>query len=182
MSPSQGSLAYRELALPDHISALGRFSSMHLVDAFQGQAAGTAAYPTANKAFYSEIIMPAPFKVARFFTEYSATTAGNFDIAIYHADFSKIIGTGATAKGTTTTNQVQYVDVTDTPLPAGRYFLGFAHDGTVSWNRIAPTLASMLSVGGIWEQTSAYTLPDPMVPAKLTVSYMPLFGFSQSTL
>lgn len=175
-------LAYREPLVPDHVTAHGRFSSWFLVNGFQGIQQTTGAYPAANRAYYSEIIMPTRFKVARFFTQYSGTTAGNFDIAIYRANLSKIIGTGATAKLTATANLTQYVDVTDTPLPPGRYFLGFAHDGTVSWNEFSPTLAAMLKIGGMWQQASAYTLPDPMVPALITDSYFPVFGFSQTTL
>ena len=146
-----------------------------------GSVAGCASSTlTQNKA----IIIP--FRLTTFETAYQllwyvgATSNGNIDIGIYDSQKNRIVSAGGVAMSATT-NTVQEINITDTVLPPGEYMLAAVTDsatGTIfAFN--PPTADELvLSLIGLYEQATAYTLPDPLVPVLSTVSVgvIPLVG------
>lgn len=120
-------------------------------------APASAAWPTAAKAFYI------PFALDRAVTLFrvgwhngSAAQSGTREVGVYSAAGVKIISGSATPA---TINVVQFVDVTDTILGPGVYYMAMMDAGvitTVAWAPVVPQVALM----GVYTQTSASPLPS----------------------
>lgn len=162
------------LLAPFTISTIGRYS-LGLAMVVTGTATpASTAWPTANKAFYVPFWLDQAIIVTKLWWANGATVSGNVDCAIYRADLTKLVSTGSTAQATTSI--VQSVDITDTPLLPGNYFFGLVLNNTTGRIlRFTPGLPQA-KLNGITEQTSAFALPDPMVPATPTATYVPLCG------
>lgn len=141
----------------------------------------SAAWPTANKAFYMPFYMPRSGTVTKLWWVNGATASGNLDIGLYRADYTKIISAGSTAQGTISV--VQEVDITDTFLAGSTlYYIGLSCDnGTATVQRLVPG-SVFGELSGVMQQTSAFPLPSPAVPAVLSVSYIPICGVAFRTL
>src|SRR5688572_19474834 len=91
--------------------------------------AASGVWQTANKA------MIYPFKLITHETAYQllwyvgAASSGNIDIGIYTKDCKRIISTTPTAMSATT-NTVQGINIADTELPPGDYFLAGVNSDT----------------------------------------------------
>jgi len=129
------------------------------------------AWPTANKAFYVEIFIPEIYTISQFGWINSNVTGGNFDAGIYNVDLDLIVKTGSTAQ--TAGGQIQVVNVADTELAPGFYYVGISHDTATS--RIIRGLATDVTrtTGArLFEQASAFPLPDPAVPVPQTTGFI----------
>ena len=136
-----------------------------------------AATPTANKAFYMPIYMAEGGTIVQFWVQ-NAVVAGNVDIGLYNADtLVRIVSAGSTAMSGA--NVLQIFDTTDTYVGPGRYYLGFACDTvtTATFMRATPALA-LCRFFGLVTQTTAFPLPNPMVPATNANAFWPICGFS----
>lgn len=145
---------------------------------------GTATsqtWPTANKALYFPFTLDESTTFTKAFWMNGATVSGNVDIGIYNEAGTKQVSMGSTAQATI--NSIQEVNIADTTLAAGRYYMALSCDNTTAtfytW-----LLASALysKVLGCAEQTSAFALPSPATLATPTTSSIPVFGFSIRTL
>lgn len=116
----------------------------------------STAWPTANKAIYVPFILHRPntlYKVG--WWNGAAAQAGTREVGLYKPDGTKIISGSATAA---TINIAQMVDVTDTVVEAGLYFLGMSDSGTATLFAIAPT-APLCAGLGVLSQVTASPLP-----------------------
>lgn len=99
-----------------------------------------------------------------------SSAGNNWDIGIYTTSWVRLVSAGSTVG--TGNSAWQWVDVTDTPLPMGRYYLVVTHSTTTA-NRASlyttGLLATILNACGVYDSTTdALPLPDPltnMVPA-----------------
>ncbi|MES2338002.1 MAG: hypothetical protein V4537_07905 [Pseudomonadota bacterium] len=132
-----------------------------------GTTFASAAWPSANRTFYY------PFTLLDYETVYkfwwangAATGTNNLQMAIYRDTYERLIlGTSTLAAGNT---QVQEDDITDVGLPPGRYYLGIGCNGTTATViRGAPSNTSA-EASGAYGQATAFTLPDPMVPVRIS--------------
>lgn len=121
---------------------------------------------TANKAYFY------PFRITSWVTVYQvlfwvgATSSGNIDVGVYDAQANRIVSAGSTAMSATV-NTVQEINVTDTVLSPGKYFLAWAVDnttGTVFRTALADELS--LPSYAVYEQTglTAAALPATATP------------------
>lgn len=120
--------------VPSGQIALGQQVMIHTLGAYSiGQESGrsvgsssaaSAAWPSANLAILVPFRLPAPLLVQRLFLLNGATASGNVDIGIYDVAGTRLLSTGSTAQSGT--SAVQSVDVTDTPLAAGVFYLALA--------------------------------------------------------
>lgn len=114
-------------------------------------------WPTAAKAIYVPFVLQAPATLYQVGWHTGGTAAGNNEVGVYDAAGNKIISSTATAQGTI--NAIQWVNVTDTLLAPGQYWL--AAMGTLAtgtWFSYVPT-APLLAACGVLTQTSASPLP-----------------------
>jgi len=142
------------------------------------------AWGTVNLANYIPLYLPVAFTFDAFITYNGATINGNLDIGVYDAnDFSLIVSLGSTAQAGSINARQEYA-VTATTLSPGAYFMGMASDsatGTYVKRGLATASRRNLhQIGGSY-QTSAFPLPDPMVPDKgsAIAPFIPLMGLKR---
>jgi len=144
----------------------------------------STAWPVNNKAFYIPFVLAKSATVLKLFWANGATVAGtnNIDVGIYDASGNRLVSTGSTAQGTASI--VQEVDVTDTILGRGQYFLAMSCSNTAATFSLSSS--STTQVGrliGILEQTSALPLPNPATLAVCSATFVvPQFGAALRTL
>lgn len=130
---------------------------------------------TANKAVAIPVVFPAKCSVVAMIFR-PLNTTGNFDMGLYNQDFTKIQSKGSTAMA----NARQTLTFT-TPVPVVQnrvYYAAIALSST-SGTLLAVNGATITQRRlGLLEQASALALPDPFVPATITVANLPLVGFT----
>ncbi len=169
---------------PDHVGS-SRERIVHLGSPEFGCAQfniGTAAkanltWPVANKP------VAIPFRVFVGMTVYqlgwrngSGTMTDSFDIGIYDTGFNRKIAGGGTARSGAAA--IQWVDVADTYLTVGKYYLAGAGNGITASNAtqvVATSAVFMAGLGVMDSGTNAYPLPDPLtnMVAAATFTGMP---------
>ena len=138
-------------------------------------AATSQAWPSNDMAFFY------PFRLYDWATAYQllfwvgAVSSGNIDVGIYDSQKNLIVSSGSIAMSATV-NTVQELNIPDTILPPGDYLLGVACSttvgtafGTIQGDEIA------LSSYAVYEQATAFPLPNPCVPVVTTQSNGYLF-------
>lgn len=159
--------------------------SVQCGDSILGQLSSTStsstAWPTANMAFYIPFQLAGPILVRKLWW-HNGTTVGtnNLDAGIYDEEFNRLASTGGTLSAGA--SALQEVDITDLYLPRGRYYLALACNGTTATVNAAGTSGGVMSITGCAQQASAYTLPNPAVPATVTGAMIPCVGLAARTL
>jgi hypothetical protein len=146
-----------------------------------GAVPSSGSYESANAAVYMPLLLPFGLVVRRLWWVNGSTVSASYsiDCGIY-ADAggipgSKLISTGSTAQGTA--SEVQLVDVADTSLAPGRYWMAIACSSA------SATLLRSLS-NSAWdavlrfEETSALPLPATATPVESTSQNIYLCGFA----
>lgn len=134
----------------------------------------SAVWPVANTAIYVPFRIGEPILVRKLFWTNGSAVAGNVDCGIYDAAGTRIISTGSTAQATT--NTVQAVNITDTMLGAGVFYLALAlSDGAATVFRDNPSI-QVCRILGLLEETSALPLPATATFATVVSAFVPIFG------
>jgi len=136
----------------------------------------------ANLAIYVPFVLARPKLVAQMFWANAGTVGGNSDVGVYDEGLNKIISTGSTANSGTST--LQTVNVTDTMLQAGRYWLALASDSSTQIYLGDSIIARAQDYWGIKQQASGWssgllTTPTFAVPAQ---TLLPLYGFTPGSV
>jgi hypothetical protein len=153
-----------------HTENISTYSGCGLAGAFGFTPAATA-WPASNRAIF------VPFRVPRLVTVYKMAcgtgtgTTGNFDLGIYDRFGNKLVSTGSTAK--TTASAERIVDVTDTVLLPGLYYLAMATDGTEGYIASVPGNLGMVKLMGCREMETAFALPDTATFATVQAAFVP---------
>lgn len=149
-------------------------------DVLLGQTLGAAAsatWPVNNKGYYY------PFRLTAWATAYQllfwvgATSSGNLDVGIYDSQKDKIVSAGSTAMSATV-NTVQEINIADTVLPPGDYFIGVSCSttGGTCFRASAQSDEGVLPIMAVYEETSALPLPATATPVICTDTVPPLFA------
>lgn len=139
-----------------------------------GSSGGALAWPEANLAIAIPWLVTRPVTVKRMTVLIGGAASGNMDLGIYGYDLKKIVSTGSTAMAGT--NVVQIVDVTDTFIQPGRYYMAIAIDNTTGQVFRISTVALIQRTFGVFQMSTAFALPATLVPATLTNDLWPLIG------
>lgn len=101
-----------------------------------------------------------------------SAAGGNVDIGVYSTSWVRLVSAGST--GGSGNSAWQWVNVTDTALPAGQYYLVMSRDNTTANRcfRWANTQSdAMLAMLGTYSSaTDAFPLPDPLTNMALTTT------------
>lgn len=129
--------------------------------------------PTANQAYLYPFALPKEATVTKLSIANGAAPSGNVDMGIYDENFSKLVSSGAVARSGA--NVYQDLDITDTLLAAGRYYLAFSVSTAVVvgyWQGLpgASTAGHATRGVGIVEMAAAHPLPSVITPAVPTTS------------
>jgi hypothetical protein len=141
-------------------------------------AAGAAV---TNQAFACPFQIAAPFLVRKVFW-FNGTTAttDSADVGVYTEAGVRMVSGGGTA--ISGANALQEVDVTDTVLRPGRYWLAFAQNGTTATPMMTAMVSYNLRSCGCGQMASAYPLPSTFTPAQVLSNNFPIMGIASRTL
>lgn len=143
-------------------------------------AASSIAWPTANTAVFVPFHVYTPTVVKQIGWFNGSAVSGNVDCGIYDAAGTRLISTGSTAQAGVST--IQTVDVTDTLLGPGLFYMAFAADNiTATVIGIVPTLQRG-RVLGLVEMATAFALPATATFATLTGNVVPFACFTTRSL
>ena len=126
----------------------------------------SAAWITASSPLAVPFTLSEPATVTHLWWRNGTAPGSNHDVGIYRTDWSRVISAGSTV-GSGTASFVQAVDVTDTPIPAGHYYLVRVVDATTA-NRVGAyqhnaSIHLMNLMGCKQSATASIPLPDPLV-------------------
>jgi len=141
----------------------------------------SATYPSSNLALACPFEIAGSFLVRKVFW-FNGTTVGtnNVDVGVYDESGTRLVSGGGTlsagASGT------QEVDVTDTLLKAGRYWLAYVQNGTTLTPIMSASGIALLRSMGCAQMATAYPLPTTFVPAAIANANFPLMGIASRVL
>lgn len=139
-------------------------------------APAAANWPNANTAILIPFELPQAATVTAA-SYYSNSTTGNIDIGVYTFAGTRLVSSGSTAAATGWTN----IDLTDTLLQPGRYYMAFVRSATASTFSVAP--ASPIDAAmGVKRQNSALPLPATATLIDAVNSYIPVVALSITTV
>lgn len=141
----------------------------------------SAVYPTASKAFYIPfVIVEKPFTVARIGVGNGTAVSGNIDAGVYDSQGNRLVSSGSTAQSGT--SAVQWLDVTDTTLNPGLYYMALSVDNTTATVlRSAGLNQTEQRILGCFVETSAFALPATATFAVSDAAYLPALLISSRT-
>lgn len=135
-----------------------------------GAAAGN--WPSANRALFVPFRVPVPVTVYQMACGTGTGTTGNFDLGIYDKAGNRVVSTGTTAK--TTASSERIVNVTDTQLLPGMYYLAMSTDGVTGYVQVGSgSNLGYAKLSGMREAASSFVLPSTVTYASVTAAYMP---------
>ena len=132
----------------------------------------SAAWPSANRAIFIPFHLDEPTIITAIGVPNGATATGNFDVGIYDVAGTKIVSSGSTAQAGT--SAIQTVDITDTLIGPGDFYMAIAMDGTsgTMYSTNSPAV-SHLRMAGMLQMASAFPLPATATFATITSAYVP---------
>ncbi len=131
----------------------------------------SATWPAANRAIYAPVCVQQTVTVKKM-ALLVATQSGNLDVGIYSETGTRLVSSGSTAVAAA---GLQSVDITDTTLSPGVYFLAMCVDNTTAafTRGIVPVVAQQIA--GVQQQAvGAVTLPATATFANAASAYTPL--------
>lgn len=141
------------------------------------------AWVSANDPLAIPFTISTPLLVCAFgWKNGSGTMTDSFDMGIYTTAFVRLISGGGTAR--VGASLWQWVDVTDTLIPPGSYYLAAANNGitanNVTFHAAFAVATGMSFMGNLDSATNAYPLPDPLtnMAAAATLTRVPVMGFA----
>lgn len=141
---------------------------------------GNTTWFATNHAIYMPLYISKPGIVTKFFWQNGTVVSGNVCMALYDRNFNRIATTGSVAQGTVSV--VQEVDVTDFGITPGVYFLGLAMDNPTGAIAQSSATLSFTGVMAVLSQSTAFVLPNPMVPVQSTSGRVFYGGIAFRTL
>lgn len=145
----------------------------------------SATYETANLAVYYPLFLPVPCVVRRVWWANGATVAGGatIEVGVYaSSDYgpgAKLVS-GSAVQGDATS--VQFVDVTDTSLPVGVYWIAISSSSATNTTIMRATIGGApIDAGMRYQEASASPLPATATPVESTptgTSNIYLCGFA----
>lgn len=114
--------------------------------------------------------------IVEMFCVNGAAVSGNLELAILNADGSIVVQTGSTAQSGT--NSIQVIDITDTTLSAGQYFLAISVDNTTAtFQAWSLTVDGVCRALGVQTDASGFPISAPtLVAAGIAVDEIVLIG------
>lgn len=128
-----------------------------------------AVWPVASKALFCAFAVEFPVLAQKMAVQVT-TQAGNIDMGIYDEKGNRIVSKGTTA---TAAAGLQVLDITDTLLLPGTYYMAMACDSaTAAFARLNPTTA-LSRIMGLQEMATAFVLPATATFANPAAGYFP---------
>lgn len=166
---------FPSLVLPNVLTTMGPYSIGRVMNHNRGTA-GSGAWPAANRALYIPMWIPVPCVATALLWPTGGTSSNNIDMGLYDYEGVKLVSIGSTAMNGTI-NDVQILDITDTPLSAGWVYVAGAADNTaVTILRHTLPVTTLIRAYGMVQQATAFALPATMTAAAVASQFIPVFG------
>lgn len=149
----------------------GIITTARMIGAQSSIAASSVAWNSANYAVYVPLLLATSVTVYKITMGDGTLTGGNFDVGIYNSIGTKLVSSGATARAGA--SQEQVIDITDTVIGPGLYYVAMSADGTNNYIMINSTNTQLTRMCGVLGQASAYTLPATATFAAASQSRIP---------
>lgn len=139
-------------------------------------------YPAVNTAILVPFGIAEAITVLKLWVQNGTAVAGNIDLGIFNPDGTMVINKGSTAQANTST--IQELDITDTVLMPGRYYMGITSDTSGATQKVFTTT---IAVGGIGSAMGVLQAAQGPALANLTLATfaqtaIPYFGLTARTL
>ena len=131
-----------------------------------GTMATSTAWGTANLALYIPVFLGTYATVYQMGVTNGTVVNGNFQLGVYNERGVQMCVTASTAQAGV--SAIQKIDVTDTLLTPGVYYLAIATNSTTATFNCAATTLIRQAATGVQEQTTAFTLPSPITLGTLS--------------
>lgn len=165
-------------------SPIGAFSTygegsgvVDFLQNFGQQMQSAGSWPTANLAVFVPVVVGTHITVYQLGWQNAGTLSGNVDAGIYDKSRTKLVSTGSTAQAGA--NAFQLVDIADTVLPRGVYYLALAVDNLTAQFMFpgGSFQAGNYRGCGCGEQASAFPLPGTATITGINSNRVPVvFG------
>lgn len=133
---------------------------------------GTSAWPTANLALFVPFTISSPITVVQMGVSNGGTVSGNLDVGIYDITGALLVSKGTTAQAGA--SAVQLLDITNTTLNPGTYFMAMAADNiTGTYNSTTTGDQRLWQVCGMQQMATAFVLPATATFANPGQAYVP---------
>lgn len=131
----------------------------------------------ANQAYYYPFQLYEPATVYKMSVIGGTSTSGNFDLGIYDSEKNRLINTGSTAMPAAAT--ISVVDITDTALLPGLYFLAAAFSASTNVFGVAITDELALAPFPAYEEAvGSFGLPATAAFALSTTASPPILAIA----
>lgn len=142
-------------------------------------ATAVTAWTVGSLAIFIPFRVAARTTVAQLWVFNGGTASGNLDLGFYDTAGNRLVSKGSTAQSGTSI--IQVLDVTDTIIEAGNYFLGVVLDNTTGTvrNWTQPTTDAFRSMN-VYQMAAAFPLPSTATFATMTQSILPFVGLTQA--
>ena len=143
-------------------------------------------YPAVNMAIFVPFQIAEPVTVVKLWVRNGTAVAGNLDMGIYLPDGTRVVSKGSTAQAGI--DELQNMDITDTLLQAGNYYLGINSDTSGATQKVythnhATTIAGWWAAAGCYQQAvGALALPSTATFAAFGQLHVPWMGWSARSL
>lgn len=140
----------------------------------------SANYIAANVGVFVPFWIPESTTFTKVWWTNGSAVAGNIDCGIFAADGTLIVAAGSTGQLNTTNAQV--VDITDTTLARGIYYMGITSDTSGATQKVlasSPAAGIPQSLGLLEDSACAppfSTSANPATFAAYTRAFIPFFG------
>lgn len=136
---------------------------------------GATTWPSADLAIFLPVVIAGPFTIRKAGCE-NGTNSGNVDLGVYTAELSLVVSTGSTAMAGGSV--WQEIDVTDTTIPAGLYYIAMVMNNTTGANAASAVGTGVMRASGAFQMASAFPLPATATRTAISNSYWPSFQFA----
>lgn len=155
-----------------HIFSVSTLSGLALGNSMAGASPAGVAWPAANRALFVPCRIPMSCTIYKMACGTGTGTAGNFDLGFYDQWGNLLVSTGTTGK--TTASSERIVDVTDTFIGPGMYYLAMATDGVTGYYATATSVTiSNQKLMGCREMETAFPLPSTATFATVSTAFLP---------
>jgi hypothetical protein len=171
------------LLTPSTISSIGQYAVGAVIGSLGNPTSNT--WPASNRVIYMPFRVAQPITIIQFLTFNGAAVSGNLQVGVYDANGVLIVSSASTAH--TGTNALQVVNVTDTRIGPGLFYMALTFDNTTSaCMGFAPAALTtqMTRMLGLMEETpGSFGLPatatfSTVSQALIPFTAMSLGGFS----
>lgn len=149
---------------PVRISSVGRYADLGMYGT-AGGIINTATLVAANRGIFLPIYFDHLVLVNKLWWFNGSNVTGNADVGVYNDAFNLAVSTGATAR--VNTNRIQEVDVADTFLVPGRYYLALSSSATGNFCALTGGTVIKQRMCGALQQDTVHPLPSTAAPVAI---------------